>query len=114
MNQKPPHADPTDRVMKIPPVESPRYEEALLDQAVAETFPASDPISPAVPSRLEPGDTRRDDGFTNETSRLSERMRRNAPLLVAIGTAAVALLVMRALRGPRGRQRAEDYDVDYE
>jgi len=114
MNQNPLHADPTDRVMKIPPVKSPSHEEALLDQAVAESFPASDPISPAMPSRLEPGDTRRDEAFTNEGTTMSERMRRNAPALVAIGTAAVALLAIRALRGNRRRARDDDYDYDSE
>ena len=113
MNQKPPAADPTDRVMKIPPVASPRHEEALLDQAVAETFPASDPISPAMPSRLEPGDARREDDSANATPRLSELMRRNAPALVGIGTAVIALLAMRSLRGRR-RPRAEDYGADDE
>jgi len=114
MNDKPPQADPTDRVMKIPSRESPRYEEALLDQAVAETFPASDPISPAMPSRFEPGDARRDEGFTSDASRLTDRMRRNAAVLVAIGTAAVVLLAIRALRGDRRRARAEDYEADDE
>lgn len=113
MNQKPPAADPTDRVMKIPPVDSPRHEDALLDQAVAETFPASDPISPAVAERMEPADVRLDEKFTNGSTRLSERMRRNAPALVAIGTAAIALLVMRALRGDR-RERDEDLEYDYD
>lgn len=103
MNQKPPQADPTDRVMKIPPVESPRHDEALLDQAVAETFPASDPISPAVAARLEPADVNRDESSTNEPARFTGRMRRNAPVLIAIGTAAVALIAMRALRGNRER-----------
>lgn len=103
MDQNPPPADPTDRVMKIPPKESPRHEEALLDQAVAETFPASDPISPAVAARMEPGDVKRDERFTNGAARFRERVRQNAPALIAIGTAAVALLALRALRGHRER-----------
>jgi hypothetical protein len=110
MNQKPPANDPTDRVMKIPPVESPRHEEALLDQAVAETFPASDPISPAVAERMEPADVQYEIS-TNASARFSDRMRRNAPTLIAIGTAAVALLAMRALRRSRGR--AYDADAEY-
>ena len=103
MNQKPPHADPTDRVMKIPPVDSPRHEEALLDQAVAETFPASDPISPAVAARMEPADASLDQNLPDGAARLSDRIGRNTPLLVGIGTAALALLAMRALRGGRSR-----------
>lgn len=103
MNSKP-QDDAADQVMKIPPVKSPRHEEALLDQAVAESFPASDPISPAMPSRLEPGDVSRDAEFTKQPSRFSERMARNAPVLVMIGTVAVALVAMRALR----RSRSQD------
>lgn len=103
MNEKPVHPDPVDRVMKIPPMDSPRHEDALLDQAVAETFPASDPISPAVAARMEPADVQWDETFTSASARFAERVRRNAPALVAIGTAAVALTVMRALRGSRRR-----------
>lgn len=109
MNQKPLHVDSADRALKIPPVESPRHEEALLDQAVAETFPASDPISPAVEARVEAADARRNESFTKASERFSERVRRNAPALVAIGTAAFALMAMRALRSRR--QRA--YDSSY-
>jgi hypothetical protein len=103
MNSKP-QDDAADHVMKIPPVESPRHEEALLDQAVAESFPASDPISPAMPSRPEPGDVARDEEFTNRPLRQSARMGRNAPLLAMIGAAAFALLAIRALRRNRSRE----------
>ncbi len=112
MNQNPPQADPTDRVMKIPPVEHPHHEEALLDQAVAETFPASDPISPAVLQRMEPADVQWNENPTNAGARFTDRLRRNAPVLVAIGTAAIALLVMRALRGERPSARDGDYEYD--
>jgi hypothetical protein len=106
MNQKPPLADPTDRVIKIPPVESPRHDEALLDQAVAETFPASDPIAPAVAARMEPADR---EISTGAGARLGDRVRRHAPsLLVAIGMAALALLALSALRGDRRRSDFED------
>lgn len=108
MNQKPPYADPVDRVMKLPPTDSPRYEEALLDQAVAESFPASDPISPAVAARMEPADVRWDDGFTSASARFNDRVRRNAPALIAIGTAVVALMAMRAFRRHRARS-LDDY-----
>ena len=106
MNLNPPAADPTDRVMKIPPVDHPKHEESLLDQAGAESFPASDPISPAM-SALEPGDVRMDERFTDasttrDSTHFSELIRRNAPALIAIGTAAAAFLVMRALRGRDG------------
>lgn len=112
MNQNPPPNDPTDRVMKIPPTDSPRHEEALLDQSVAETFPASDPISPAVAARLEPADVRNDAILAGD-GRASERMRNVAPALIALGTAAVALLALRALRGHRERSSEHPDDADY-
>jgi hypothetical protein len=96
--------------MRIPPVESAHHDEALLDQAVAETFPASDPISPAVAAYMEPGDARRDENLTNGAARFTRRFGRNAPALIAIGTAAVALFAMRALRGRRDRDRQYDYE----
>ena len=101
MNQKPPHSDPVDRVMKLPPTDSPRYEEALLDQAVAESFPASDPISPAVAARMERADVQWDDSSTSASARTD--VRRSAAALIAIGTAAIAWLAMRAFRRRRAR-----------
>ena len=92
MNHKTPVADPADPQIKIPPVESPRHDEALLDQAVAETFPASDPISPAFAEKLEPGDVRRD-------VLTRPRAKRNGAAWIGVGTAVLAFLVMRALRG---------------
>lgn len=112
MNHKPPVADPVDKVMKIPPVESPRHEEALLDQSVAETFPASDPIAPAVAERMEPADVQWNPVPSRRFTGLFETMRRNAPALVGIGTAAVALLVMRALRDGRDHDEARG-DAEY-
>lgn len=111
MNENARGNDPTDRVMKIPPVDSPRHEEALLDQAVAESFPASDPISPAVIERMEPADVQYEK-FTDDSARFRERVRRNAPTLIAMGTAAVALLAMRALRRNRSRSERGEYDND--
>jgi hypothetical protein len=96
MNRKPPLADPADAQVKIPPVESPRHDEALIDQAVAETFPASDPISPAVADQLEPGDVRRD------AAAAPARTRRNGAW-IAFGAVALAILAMRALRGRSSR-----------
>jgi hypothetical protein len=42
-----------DSAPPIPGAEpaSPRHDEWLLDEALDETFPASDPISPATPRR---------------------------------------------------------------
>lgn len=111
MNQKPPAADPTDRVMKIPPIESPHHEEALLDQAVAETFPASDPISPASAALMEPADVNYE-SLADQSSNFRERLRRSTPALIAIGTAAVALLAMYALRGGRSARRGGGSDYE--
>ena len=103
MTQKSPPVDPVD-LLKTPPSESSRHEERLLDQAVAESFPASDPISPAVAARMEPADVNWDENSTNnDAARAAARLRRNAPVLIALGTAAVALLAMRALRSDRDR-----------
>jgi hypothetical protein len=108
MNPKPP-VDPNDPPVKIPPVASPRHDEALLDQAVAETFPASDPISPAVAERLEPGDARRG------TDAESVRARTKAPIptWLLLGAGAIALLALRALFGGRkDADAAEEFDND--
>ena len=102
MNQKPPYSEPVDRVMKLPPTDSPRYEEALLDQAVAESFPASDPISPAVAARMERADVQWEDSSTSASAR-TDLVRRSSPALIALGTVAVAWIAMRALRRRRAR-----------
>lgn len=39
---------------QVPPREHPRHDDALLDEAVEETFPASDPISPASSTKIGP------------------------------------------------------------
>lgn len=97
MNHETPLSDPADPHIKIPPVESPRHDEALLDQAVAETFPASDPISPAVAEKLEPGDARRD-------LAPQPRAQRKGSPWIAFGSAAVVLLAVRALFGRSSRR----------
>jgi hypothetical protein len=99
MNQKASLADPTDRVMQTP-AQSPRHEEALLDESVAESFPASDPIAPAVAARMEPADVQREN-VADGSVRLAELMRRNAPTLLALGAAAAVLVALRALRRDR-------------
>jgi hypothetical protein len=48
MNQKPSKHDPVEKPVAVPARDDPRYNEALIDEAVAETLPASDPISPAA------------------------------------------------------------------
>lgn len=64
-------------------------DERLLDQAIAESFPASDPISPAYESSLEPV------LLDNSRSRAvwKRRLRKAAPSLIALGSAAVIALV---------------------
>jgi len=80
---------PTESPLKIPPVNSPEHDERLLDQAIAESFPASDPISPAYESSLEPV------LFENDRSRdvWKRRLRKATPSLIALGSAAVIALV---------------------
>lgn len=105
MNPKTPAVDPSDQPLSIPPVASPRHDEALLDQAVAETFPASDPISPAVAARLEPADVSREANVPSKGAQTSGRV----PLWLMLGAAAVALLAVRALFSRRDDD-AEDFD----
>jgi hypothetical protein len=47
--------DPAHEPDREPPAtpDERRRQESLLDEALKETFPASDPISPAMPSRPE-------------------------------------------------------------
>jgi len=76
-----------------PPTASPRHEDALLDQALLETFPASDPISPAVEARPQ---------AEHSAARWRQRARRMAPTLLTLGAVVVTLTAMRAGR-PRRR-----------
>jgi hypothetical protein len=46
MNQNNPPNDPVDKPLHVPPKGHQAHGEALVDEAVAETLPASDPISP--------------------------------------------------------------------
>ena len=73
-------------------------EEHLLDQAIAESFPASDPISPAYEASLEPVLLEQD--RTRELWK--RRLRRARPSLIALGSAAVvALIAVYVLRDRR-------------
>lgn len=76
-----------------PSAASPRHEDALLDQALLETFPASDPISPAVEARLQA------DG---SAAQWRQRVRRVTPTLIMLGAFVLTLTAMRAVR-PRRR-----------
>jgi hypothetical protein len=108
MNQKPPALDPNDPPVNIPPVASPRHDEALLDQAVADTFPASDPISPAVAQRQEPADARLQAGVSSPRP-----ARAHMPTWLLLGAAAVALLALRALFSGRGdADDSEEFEDD--
>ena len=68
---------------------TPEHHERLLDQAIAESFPASDPISPAYESSLDP--VLLEDNRTREIWK--RRLRKATPSLIAIGSAAVVALV---------------------
>ena len=77
---------------------TPEHHERLLDQAIAESFPASDPISPAYEASLEP--------VLLEQNRTSDqwkrRLRKATPSLIALGGAAVvALIAVYVLRDRR-------------
>lgn len=80
---------PTESPLKIPPVDAPEHHERLLDQAIAESFPASDPISPAYEASLEPV------LFEQNKSRdlWKRRLRKATPSLIALGSAAVVTLI---------------------
>jgi len=76
----------------------PEHQERLLDQSIAESFPASDPISPAYESSLEP--------VLLENNRPRQvwkrRLRKATPSLIALGSAAlVALIAVYVMRDRR-------------
>ena len=84
--------------MAITTTKNPEHHERLLDQAIAESFPASDPISPAYEASLEP--------VLLEQNRSREiwkrRLRQARPSLIALGGAAVvALIAVYVLRDRR-------------
>ena len=84
--------------MAITTTKNPEHRERLLDQAIAESFPASDPISPAYEASLEP--------VLLEQDRAREvwkrRLRKATPSLIALGSAAVvALIAVYVLRDRR-------------
>ena len=77
--------------VKVPPLDSPQHDEGLLDQALAETFPASDPISPAYEARMQAEEEAR---ARAQSATWSRRLRRAAPSLIAFGAAALVLLTV--------------------
>ncbi|MEO8187229.1 MAG: hypothetical protein ABI580_07675, partial [Burkholderiaceae bacterium] len=84
--------------MAITTNKTPEHGERLLDQAIAESFPASDPISPAYEASLE--------AVLPEQNRSREiwkrRLRKARPSLIALGGAAiVALVAVYVLRDRR-------------
>ena len=87
-------------------IKTPEHHERLLDQAIAESFPASDPISPAYEASLEP--------VLPEQNRSREiwkrRLRKARPSLIALGGAAiVALVAVYVLRDRRVLNNLRDY-----
>lgn len=75
------------------------HEERLLDEAVAETFPASDPISPAYAKSLEPVAV-----VTDEAERWRAWLKTALPYMIA-GAAGAALyaLLSSTTAAPRSR-----------
>ena len=85
---------------------TPEHHERLLDQAIAESFPASDPISPAYEASLEP--VVLDQNRSREIWK--RRLRKARPSLIALGGAAViALLAVYVLRDRRVLSNLRDY-----
>jgi hypothetical protein len=79
-------------------IKTPEHSERLLDQAIAESFPASDPISPAYEASLEP--VLPDQNRSREIWK--RRLRKARPSLIALGSAAiVALVAVYVLRDRR-------------
>ena len=77
---------------------TPEHHERLLDQAIAESFPASDPISPAYEASLEPVLLEQD----RSRDQWKRRLRKATPSLIALGGAAiVALVAVYVLRDRR-------------
>jgi len=68
------------------------HKESLLDEALAETFPASDPISPAYEARLEAEAEARDD-----SSRMRNIGASVATGLFSVGAAAALAWLVRSL-----------------
>ena len=68
---------------------TPEHHERLLDQAIAESFPASDPISPAYEASLEPVLLEQN----RSRDQWKRRLRKATPSLIALGGAAVVALV---------------------
>ena len=88
----------TESQSKVPPVNAPDRDEHLLDQAIAESFPASDPVSPAYESGLEP--VLLDNNRSREVWK--RRLRKATPSLIGLGSAAVvALIALYVLRDRR-------------
>lgn len=73
----------------MPTTKTPEHHERLLDQAIAESFPASDPISPAYEASLDP--VLLEDNRSREVWK--RRLRKATPSLIALGSAAVVDLV---------------------
>lgn len=83
---------------------TPEHHERLLDQAIAESFPASDPISPAYEASLEP--VLLEDNRSREIWK--RRLRKARPSLIALGSAAVVALVAAYLLRDR-RSMLDDW-----
>jgi hypothetical protein len=87
--------------VKIPPLGTPRHEDALIDQALLETFPASDPISPAVEARMQAAEDAAESRRESPAPPLGRRLLRVAPTLIAFSVFAVALSAFRSKKSQR-------------
>lgn len=78
-----PYPDSSSKASSKSPQE---HSERLLDQAIDESFPASDPISPAYEASLEPV------LLEDQREVWKRRLRKATPSLIALGSVAVIAL----------------------
>ena len=88
------HVEPPP--IKVPPVGTRKHEDALLDEAVAESMIASDPISPAAQALMDPVGV-------SPTTRPRQQYRPKASTLWLVGivTTIAYLALMRGRRSDR-------------
>ncbi len=92
-----PSYDPNEYSTRVPPVNAPD-QERLRDQAITESYPASDPDSPAYEAGSEPM------LLENTRSRAvwRRRLRKATPPLIVLGSVAlIALVAVYVLRQQR-------------
>lgn len=91
-------ADDTATIPETSRVSTPKAEgirqEALLDEALAETFPASDPISPAYEARIE---AQREAAEQAENARIRRIGTSIATGIASVGAVGAAIWLIRSM-----------------